>query len=90
MNWCVYLLECADSSLYCGISSHLEQRLASHNGERPGGAKYTRGRRPVRLLVAVPCADKSAALRLEQEVKALPRQKKLAFLQARQQPLNAN
>lgn len=79
-DWRVYLLECADGSLYCGITTDLDRRLAQHNGLAPGGARYTRGRRPVRLLASRPCRDKPSALRLELAVKALPHGKKLAFL----------
>lgn len=78
--WQVYLLECADGTYYCGITTDIERRLAEHNGERPGGARCTRARRPVRLLLAASCADRSAALRLENTIKALPRTRKVAAL----------
>ncbi|MEG6593009.1 GIY-YIG nuclease family protein, partial [Desulfovibrio sp. 1188_IL3213] len=42
--WLVYLLECADGTLYCGITRDMERRLAQHNGALAGGARYTRGR----------------------------------------------
>ena len=48
-RWCVYLLLCADGTLYCGVTTDVRRRLDEHNGLRAGGAKYTRGRRPVRL-----------------------------------------
>lgn len=80
VNWHVYLLECADGALYCGVTTDLERRLAEHNGELPGGARYTRGRRPVRLAASAACRDRSAALRLENLVKKLPRAAKAAFL----------
>jgi len=81
MSWHVYLLTCADGTLYCGVTSDLARRLAEHNGEAPGqGAKYTRARRPVALAAHAPCADKSAALRLEIAVKKRPRAAKLAYL----------
>ncbi len=76
-SWVCYLLECADDTLYCGITNDLDKRLAAHNAGE--GAKYTRGRAPVRLLHAEPCADKSAALKREMEIKALPRTAKLAL-----------
>lgn len=79
--WHVYLLECADGTLYCGITTNLARRLAQHNGLAPGGARYTRGRRPVRLLVSRACARKGTALRLECAVKARPRAEKITFLQ---------
>ena len=75
MSWCCYLLQCADNTLYCGITNDLDKRLAAHNtGE---GAKYTRGRTPVKLLYCEPCADKSAALKREMQIKKMPRSEKL-------------
>lgn len=78
--WHVYLLECADGTLYCGVTRDLQRRVAQHNGLKPGGARYTRGRRPVRLLASRACRLKSAALRLECAIKALPRAQKMDFL----------
>ncbi|MFT4302453.1 MAG: GIY-YIG nuclease family protein [Desulfovibrio sp.] len=78
--WLVYLLECADGTLYCGITRDIERRLAQHNGILPGGARYTRGRRPVHLLANRSCSCKSDALRLEYAVKAKPRHVKITFL----------
>lgn len=77
MTWHCYLLECADGTLYCGITNDLNQRLAAHNAGE--GAKYTRGRTPVRLVYREQCADKSAALKREREIKTLPRREKLAL-----------
>ena len=78
--WKVYLLECADGSYYCGVAKYLERRLAQHNGIQPGGAKYTRSRRPVTLLAFRACPDKRSAYSLEYAVKAVPRGKKLDVL----------
>ena len=78
--WLVYLLECADGTLYCGVTNNMDRRISQHNGQIPGGARYTRGRRPVRLLANRACGDKSAALRLEKAVKSRPRTHKLQFL----------
>ncbi|MEO0650575.1 MAG: GIY-YIG nuclease family protein [Planctomycetota bacterium] len=77
--WHVYLLRCADGSLYAGITTDLERRLAEHNGERPGGARYTRARRPVELLRHEPCADRADASRREHALKALDRAAKEAW-----------
>lgn len=74
MSWLCYLLHCADDTLYCGITNHIEARLAAHNAGE--GAKYTRGRTPVRLVYVEPCTDKSAALKRELQIKRLPRAKK--------------
>lgn len=79
-SWSVYLLECADSTYYCGVAKHVERRLAQHNGLLAGGAKYTRSRRPVKLLAFRACRDKKSAYSLEYAVKATPREKKLALL----------
>lgn len=80
MAWWVYLVECADGTLYCGVATDLERRLAEHNGQRPGGARYTASRRPVRLVAAKACADRSQACRLELAVKRLPKRKKASCL----------
>jgi len=71
----VYLLRCADGSLYCGWTTDVERRLAAH---RAGTAsRYTRSRRPVELAAVLPVADRSAALREEARIKRLPRAAKL-------------
>lgn len=80
--WHVYLVECADGSLYCGITTNLERRLAAHNGFRSGGAKYTRSRRPVRLVASAPRPDKASAARLESQIRSVPRTQKIALLRA--------
>ncbi|MBI5659546.1 MAG: GIY-YIG nuclease family protein [Nitrosomonadales bacterium] len=76
-GWACYLLECADGTLYCGITNDPDKRLAAHNAGE--GAKYTRGRTPVKLVYCEPCADKSAALKREMEIKVLTRAEKLAL-----------
>jgi putative endonuclease len=78
-QWAVYLLHCADGSLYTGVTLDLQRRLAQHNGERAGGPRYTRGRRPVALLWWEPVADRGAAQRREAAIKRLPRRAKLAL-----------
>lgn len=77
MSWVCYLLECADGTFYCGVTNDVEKRLAAHNAGE--GAKYTRGRTPLRLAYCEPCADKSAALKREIAIKALPRREKQAL-----------
>jgi len=82
-TWHVYLLACADGTLYCGVTTDIIRRLGEHNAGLPGGgAKYTRARLPVALVASAPCADKGAALRLEIAVKKRPRAAKLAHLLA--------
>lgn len=78
--WFVYLLECADKTLYCGVTTDLVRRLAEHNGEAPGGARYTRPRRPVRLAACAAYPDRSSACKAEARVKRLPRGDKISFL----------
>lgn len=75
--WYVYLLRCADDSLYAGITTDLDRRLAVHNGGK--GSAYVRARRPAKVLAYTLTANRSAASRLECEVKALTRAGKLAL-----------
>jgi putative endonuclease len=74
-------VECADGTLYCGVAKDAAKRMAEHNGILPGGARYTRGRRPVVLLASRMCPSKGEALKLERTIKARPREEKLPFLQ---------
>jgi putative endonuclease len=75
----VYLLRCADDTLYCGWTTDIERRLAAH---RSGTAsRYTRSRRPVELAVVIPVSDRSAALREEARIKRLPRAAKLQLIE---------
>lgn len=69
--WFVYLLRCADGSLYAGITQDLERRLAEHNGDGPRGARYTRGRRPVTLAWSEAACSRSTATRREGEIKRM-------------------
>ena len=77
MSWSVYLLRCADESLYCGIARDVAARLAAHTAGR--GARYTRGRGPLTLLAARRYRDQGTALRVEAAIKRLPRAQKLAL-----------
>ena len=79
-DWCVYLLTCADGTFYCGVTNDLPRRLDMHNGKLAGGAKYTRGRRPVTLTACTKGLSQGEALRLEAKVKKAPRAAKLALL----------
>ncbi len=76
--WVLYVLRCADGTLYTGIATDLGRRLEQHNGERPGGARYTRGRRPVELAFSEPHPDRSAASIAEAGLKRLSRAAKEA------------
>lgn len=77
-----YILECADGTLYTGWTNDLEKRLAAHNAGQ--GAKYTRGRGPVRLRYYEVFTDKEAALWREASLKRLSRTEKLALIEARE------
>lgn len=69
-EWYVYILRCADDSLYTGIARDLSARIALHNAGK--GAKYTRGRGPVRMVYSERVASRSAALQREHAIKQLP------------------
>ena len=75
--WYVYILQCADSTLYTGIARDVQRRLKQHNGEVAGGPRYTSGRRPVRLLWSDLAPDQGTALRREAAIKKLSRGEKL-------------
>ena len=80
--WQVYIVRCADDSLYTGIARDLERRIAEHNADKGQGASYTRSRRPVRLVYREPAADRSAASKREYQIKQLSRAEKLALILA--------
>jgi putative endonuclease len=73
--WLVYILECADGSLYTGITDNLPRRLEAHRNGK--GAKYTRGRGPLKLRYQQVCESHSQALKREFQIKQLTRQGKL-------------
>ena len=77
MNWTVYILECADGSLYTGITNDLEARVAAH--EAGTGAKYTRGRGPFTLCHTEDFQTRSEASKREAAIKALSRDEKMAL-----------
>lgn len=78
MAYFVYLLRCADDTLYCGSSPDVQKRVQLHNLGK--GAKYTRSRLPVKLVYSEAVADRSAALKREHQVKQLSRTEKLSLL----------
>jgi putative endonuclease len=69
IRWFVYILRCADQTLYTGITNDIERRLSEHN--RGVGAKYTRGRTPVELVFVESTANRSEALRRENAIKRM-------------------
>lgn len=82
LMWIVYILECSDQTLYTGVTTDLERRLAEHNGDLAGGARYTRSRRPVSLLYSEETENRSLASKREHQIKAMSRRQKLALTQA--------
>ena len=76
----VYLLRCADGSLYCGWTVDVERRLAAHQAGT--ASRYTRSRRPVELATSFAMADRTAARREEARIKRLTRAQKLALVAA--------
>ena len=77
-QWVVYILRCADDTLYTGITDDLQRRLRLHSEGK--GAKYTRGRGPVELLWSAPCESHSDALKRECAIKRLSRAQKLSLI----------
>jgi putative endonuclease len=81
-GYTLYILRCADGSLYTGIATDLDARLAEHaDGRR--GAKYLRGRSPFELVYSAPAGDRGEAQSLEYRVKKLRRADKLALIEGR-------
>ena len=76
-TWHLYILECADGTLYTGITTDVSRRVRQHNGAESGGAKYTRARRPVEVVASWECADQSEAASAEAAFKSLDRDEKL-------------
>ena len=75
----VYILECQDNTLYTGYTVDIKERVNTHNAGL--GAKYTRGRLPVRLVYKEVLASKSDALKREYEIKSLSRSNKLKLIE---------
>lgn len=76
----IYLVRCSDDSLYCGWTTDLKRRIDAHNGHIPGGAKYTRGRRPVTLVYSESFHQKQEAQRREYAIKRMAKTKKLRLI----------
>ena len=81
--WTVYLLECSDKTLYCGITNNLDNRLKQHRGELSGGAKYTRSRAPFKLVYQEERNSRSEALKRELVIKKMTRNAKLELIRDR-------
>lgn len=84
-GWHVYIVRCADGTLYTGVAVDVVRRVAEHNGvraARKAGARYTRSRRPVKLVHQEAAANRSAACKREYRIKQLSRAEKLALIRA--------
>lgn len=84
-TWTLYILECKDGTLYTGITDDLERRLAAHRSGK--GAKYTRGRGPLKLRYLEDCPDRSAALKREFAIKQLTKAQKWELCKITPKPL---
>ncbi len=80
--WYFYVLVCCDKSFYGGVTTDLKRRLNEHNNTKKG-AKYTRSRRPVRLLYDEKHPTRSSALKAEYAFKKMSRKKKIRYLNER-------
>ena len=81
MSWTVYILRCADGTLYTGITNDLERRMAEHQAGQ--GAKYTKGRGPFQLVYQESCQGRGLASIREIEIKSLDRKAKLLLVAER-------
>jgi putative endonuclease len=85
--WYVYVARCSDGSLYCGIARDVAARIAAHDAGK--GAKYTRGRGPLEVLIVRRCREKGGALRIEYAVKQLSRDQKESLVIGPRRALDA-
>lgn len=79
-SWFVYILRCADNTLYTGITTDVEKRLKQHNGINKNGAKYTRYRRPVELVYQESSESRSEASKREHSIKLLKKTQKQSLI----------
>ena len=82
--WDVYIVRCSDGTLYTGITKDLEKRIEAHNSGNDG-ARYTRSRRPVKLVYSKQVKSKSAAAKFEYQIKKLPLSKKNKLVESQEQ-----
>ena len=78
--WYVYMVRCNDGTLYTGITYDLEKRIEAHNSGKDG-ARYTRSRRPVKLVYSEEAGSKSTAAKLEYKIKKMTRAKKMEMIE---------
>ena len=79
-KWIIYLLECGDKTLYCGIPNNIDTRLKQHRGEIQGGAKYTRSRGPIKLVYSEKTKSRSDAQKREMIIKRMSKKEKLKLI----------
>lgn len=80
-SWYVYLVRCADNSLYTGIARDVERRIAEHNHDNKLASSYTRSRRPISLVHTETCQSRSVATKREYEIKQMSKQEKEILIQ---------
>lgn len=80
MTWKVYMVQCSDDSLYTDITTDLARRIDEHNFDNKKGARYTRIRRPVKLVYEEDYDDRAQASSREYRLKKLPRTEKLKLV----------
>lgn len=78
-KWCVYMLECSDSTIYTGITNDLERRIKVHNSGK--GSKYVKTRLPVKLVWSIESENRSEASKLEIKIKKLSRVQKINIIE---------
>ena len=88
-QWCVYMVCCSDGTLYTGITNEIDRRIAEHNGAVPGGARYTRSRRPVELAYLENVENRSAAAKQEYRIKKMTVFKKRKLIAGREPDIKA-
>ncbi|NKB77234.1 MAG: GIY-YIG nuclease family protein [Gammaproteobacteria bacterium] len=72
-DWFVYIVRCADNSLYTGVTTNIERRVFEHNSQTKRGAKYTRSRQPVSVVYWEQAANRSIASQREFAIKKMDR-----------------
>lgn len=81
-SWFIYIVRCADDSLYTGVTTDIPRRLAEHNGSTKG-ARYTRSRQPVHLVYSESAPNRAQACQREWQIKQLSRKEKLMLISKR-------
>ena len=78
MSWCIYILECCDKTLYCGITNNINARLKKHNSGK--GSKYVASRLPAKIVYIEDTLNRSTASKREYKIKQLSRKDKLNLI----------